>query len=255
LSGIILLMDNSDLSRIIYHALTKEFTLDAVIRETKIERSSFIRKRLRKLGWRILLGQILFVKCVVPLLRRGARKRRSEILQQHGMNEDLLPIGQVTDVRSVNDIEVSALLKRLAPKVVVVNGTRILNEELLQSTDAFFLNIHVGITPLYRGVHGGYWALVSGDQEHCGVTIHKIDKGIDTGAIIEQTIIVPTKADNFSTYPLLQIAAAIPFLKQVIRDAIDGNLKTRPAPDGKSRLWTHPTISQYLKNRFAHSVR
>ena len=41
--------------------------------------------------------------------------------------------------------------------------------------------MHAGITPQYRGVHGGYWAVVNNDPEHCGVTIHFVDKGIDTG--------------------------------------------------------------------------
>ena len=145
------------------------------------------------------------------------------------------------DVASVNDGRTVALLKEFSPRVVVVNGTRILDENLLNATSAVFLNTHVGITPLYRGVHGGYWALAVGDPEHCGVTVHKIDKGIDTGAIVAQALIKPTAADNFSTYPLLQIANAIPLLRQAIRDALDGKLETLPAPVGKSQLWSHPT--------------
>ena len=47
---------------------------------------------------------------------------------------------------------------------MVVNGTRILSRRMLESIDAVFLNMHVGITPKYRGVHGGYWALANGDR-------------------------------------------------------------------------------------------
>jgi methionyl-tRNA formyltransferase len=44
--------------------------------------------------------------------------------------------------------------------------------------------VHAGITPRYRGTHGGYWVLLNNDPGHCGVTIHLVDPGIDTGSIV-----------------------------------------------------------------------
>ena len=253
--GIVLLLDNGDQSRIVYHALADEFSIEAIVREGRVPRSTFLNRRLKKLGWRTLLGQIVFAKCIVPWLRRESAVRRADILQEYGMKEGPIPAQRMIDVSSVNDGRTVALLKELSPRVVVVNGTRILDENLLNATSAVFLNTHVGITPLYRGVHGGYWALAVGDPEHCGVTVHKIDNGIDTGAIVAQGLIKPTAADNFSTYPVLQIANAIPLLKQAVRDGLNGTLKTLPTPAGKSRLWSHPTAYQYLKQRIASGVR
>jgi folate-dependent phosphoribosylglycinamide formyltransferase PurN len=255
LRDLVLLIDNNEQSRIIYHALANEFSIGAVVREGKVARSTFLKRRLRKLGWCTLLGQVVFATCIVPWLRREAAGREADILQEYGMDEGPIPEECMVDVASVNDDRTVALLRELSPRVVVVNGTRILEERLLNAVDAVFLNTHVGITPLYRGVHGGYWALVARDPEHCGVTIHQIDKGIDTGAIVAQALINPTSADNFSTYPLLQIANAIPLLRQAIRDAFDVNLETLPAPVGKSRLWSHPTAYQYLKHRITLGVR
>ncbi|MBB5066430.1 formyl transferase [Granulicella mallensis] len=255
MNGIVLLIDHSDLSRIVYHALAKEFRIDVVIREAKIPRSIFLKRRLKRLGWRTLAGQILFAAGMVPLLKRESIQRRANIMQQYGMDESPIPAECITDVLSVNDAQVITLLQKLSPRVIVVNGTRILEEKVLQTSDGVFLNTHVGITPLYRGVHGGYWAQASGDPEHFGVTIHKIDKGIDTGEIVAQASDRPASSDNFSTYPLLQIALAIPILKQAIRNALDGKLETLSAPAGKSKLWTHPTLFQYLKHRIARGIR
>jgi folate-dependent phosphoribosylglycinamide formyltransferase PurN len=255
LHGIVLLIDNSDLSRIVYHALVKEFHIDAVIREAKISRSTFLKKRLKKLGWRTVFGQILFAKCIAPLLKRESAQRRAKIMQHYELDESPIPAECVTDVQSVNDSRTIALVQQISPRIIVVNGTRILEEKLLHANDGVFLNTHVGITPLYRGVHGGYWAQVSKDIEHFGATVHKIDKGIDTGDIAAQAFTSVTREDNFSTYPLLQIAIAIPILKQAIQDVLDGELKTISAPPGKSKLWTHPTAFQYLKYRIVHGVR
>lgn len=253
--GIVLLIDHSDLSRIVYHALAEEFDIDVVVREAKVPRSTFLKRRLKKLGWRIVLGQILFAKCMVPLLKRESTRRRGEIMLHYELNESPIPAERVTDVHSVNDTQTITLLQQISPRVIIVNGTRILEEKLLRASDSIFLNTHVGITPLYRGVHGGYWAQASCDPDHFGVTIHKIDKGIDTGDIIAQAFTVADPADNFSTYPLLQMAIAIPILKQAIRDALSGKLETTSAPAGKSKLWTHPTIFQYLKYRIARRIR
>ena len=253
--GIVLLLDKSDLSRIIYHALAGEFSIEAVIREAKVSRQAFLKRRLKRLGWRTVLGQIVFAKCIVPLLRQGTSRRRADIFRQYGLDETPIPVERVIDVPSINDVETIAVLQKLSPKVIVVNGTRILEEKLLNATDATFLNTHAGITPLYRGVHGGYWAMASGDPGHFGVTVHKIDKGIDTGDIVAQALIQPSKADNFSTYPFLQIAIAISMLKQAVHDALDAKLETMPPPDGRSKLWSHPTAFQYLKHRITRGVR
>jgi folate-dependent phosphoribosylglycinamide formyltransferase PurN len=256
LRGIVLLADKSSLSRIVYHALAEEFSIDAVVLEEPVPRSTFLKRRLKKLGWRTVLGQVIFAKCIVPLLRQETEGRRADILRAYGLNEAPIPADSVVDVVSVNDDRTLTLLKELDPRVVVVNGTRILQEKLLNATNGVFLNTHVGITPFYRGVHGGYWALVAHDPEHCGVTIHKVDRGIDTGAIVAQALIKPTAADNFSTYPLLQIVHALPLLKRAIRDALDGRLETLPTPSGGgSKLWSHPTAYQYLKYRIARGLR
>jgi folate-dependent phosphoribosylglycinamide formyltransferase PurN len=254
-SDVVLLVDNSDLSRIIYHALDAEFHIKAVVREARIQRLTLFFKRVERLGFRTAVGQAEFALFVMPWLKLESRRRRREILIEYGMDDSPLPVQRVVDVPSVNSNESVILLQNLHPKVILVNGTRILEERLLDATKAVLLNTHVGITPRYRGVHGGYWALASGDPDHCGVTVHKIDKGIDTGDIVAQAVIRPKRSDNFSTYPLLQIANAIPLLKHAIHDALTGRLETVQAQDEGSKLWSHPTALQYLKMRSSLGVR
>jgi len=178
-----------------------------------------------------------------------------QIISLNRLDTSEIPTSCTIDVPSVNSDVAIRELERFAPRVVVVNGTRIIDENVLNSVSAIFINTHAGITPMYRGVHGGYWALASGDPGNCGVTVHKVDKGIDTGSIIAQATISPTTKDTFATYPFLQTASAIPLLIQAVTDALAGNLAELPPPPGRSRLWTHPTACQYLKNRIKLGVR
>ena len=145
-------------------------------------------------------------------------------------------------------------LQRLAPRVVVVAGTRIISGSVLDAVEAPFLNMHAGITPRYRGVHGGYWALASDDREHCGVTVHIVDRGVDTGAVIAQARIEPTTHDSFATYPLLQLVAGLPLLVDAVRAALGGRLEQVPT-SGPSRQWYHPTAWGYLATWIRRGVR
>ncbi len=87
------------------------------------------------------------------------------------------------------------------------------------------------------------------------VTVHLVDKGIDTGNILEQEIIHPQKNDNYVTYPLLQLAAGIPCLKRAIKNVFDNQSQTKEPPGGESKLWSHPTLQGYLWRRIRFGVK
>jgi methionyl-tRNA formyltransferase len=253
--GIVMLVGKDPVSNIIYHALAETFPVDAVIREEKPPVSTFLRRRLKRLGFSKVIGQVLFAAGIVPVVTYSSRRRLRQIISSNRLDPSEIPTSCVIEVPSVNSDVAITELRRLSPGVVVVNGTRIIDEKVLNSVDAIFLNTHAGITPMYRGVHGGYWALASEDPGNCGVTVHKVDKGIDTGSIVAQATITPASEDTFATYPFLQTASAIPLLKQAVGDALSGTLSKIAPPPGKSRLWTHPTAWQYLKTRISTGIR
>lgn len=146
------------------------------------------------------------------------------------------------------------LLQKIAPDAIVVIGTRIISREVLNSIPAKFINIHAGITPKYRNVHGAYWAVVNNDYDNCGVTVHLVDPGIDTGSIIYQQTIKIKKEDNFVTYPFLQLAEGIILLKQALKNIFEEKLVLKKGMQ-ESKLWYHPTILQYLYYRIVHNKK
>lgn len=246
---IVLLAGEGESTDILYHALVKEFSLAAVIIEAPVNRKVFLKKRIKKLGLPKVLAQLMFQVMVVPLLASVAAKRKKEILTTYDLNNDPVPESVITRVDSVNDDNCLALLQQLKPDVIIVNGTRIISSRILKSVNAFFVNTHAGITPAYRGVHGGYWANVKNDLANCGVTVHLVDPGIDTGGILFQQTIAPTSRDNFVTYPFLQLAAGIPLMKKAITAILSRDLKQVSGPPA-SRLWSHPGIFEYLYHRW-----
>ncbi|MFI5078449.1 MAG: formyl transferase [Vicinamibacteria bacterium] len=76
-------------------------------------------------------------------------------------------------------------MRAARPGVVLVFGTGLLKRPLLDLFPDRVLNIHLGLSPYYRGAGTNFWPLVNGEPEYCGATIHFMDEGVDSGPIVE----------------------------------------------------------------------
>jgi folate-dependent phosphoribosylglycinamide formyltransferase PurN len=243
-------------TRIVCNALRARWRDVPVILEAPVPTARLVLRRVKRLGLVTVLGQIAFKAAIVPMLRLRSRSRTRDIVTSYAL--DLSPIREdVLHVHSANAPETHAHLRRLAPAVVVVNGTRILTRETITSVNAPMINTHAGITPYCRGVHGGYWALADGRPDFVGTTVHLVDTGIDTGEVLAQATFTPSRDDSFATYPYLHTAVGIPLLVQVVEAALEGRLLKRPSISAgcPSVLRTHPTAWGYLWRRLVHGVR
>jgi phosphoribosylglycinamide formyltransferase 1 len=241
---VILLTIDSELCRAAAHGLAKRFPDLKIVVERRVPRGVLLRRRIARLGLMQVAGQLTFMSFAL-LLRWGSARRIAEILEKSGLQPRWPDTCEVTMVSSVNSPECVALLARLAPKAVLVVGTRIISDATLGAVGAPFINYHDGITPKYRGIHGGYWAKAEGDLENFGVTAHLVDRGIDTGGVLYQARLAPAKADNYATFPYLQMVAALPLMGQAAQDAVEGTLHPKKI-DLPSRLWSHPTLWSYV---------
>ncbi len=245
-NDIVMLAGENVTSWIVYNHLVAVFGPFPVLVEKPMPRVTLVRLRLRKLGLLRTLSQIAFVFLVRPVLRWRSKARIGEICRERGLETAAPQASYIRHIDSVNSEACRQAFVALKPKVVIVNGTRIIKKEILDATPAVFLNIHQGYTPHYRGSHGSYWALYNNDAENCGVTVHIVDAGIDTGDVVARAHAKPTPADTFVTYPYLQTAAALQALTDALRAALAGTLQTIKT-DGPSAVWYHPGIFEYLK--------
>jgi len=242
---IVILAGNDDSVNLLYHELARQYSSIQVIIEESISRKKFLTYRIKKLGYVEVLGQILFQLLLVPYLKFRSKSRRQAILDKADLKDAPIPPENIHQVSSVNAKATYEILEAIQPDVIVVNATRIISRKVLQAFSVPFINIHAGITPQYRGVHGGYWALVEADLENCGVTVHLVDPGVDTGAVLYQEKIFPTSMDNYATYPILQQMTGLKLLKKALEDHTHSRLVIHKR-EGESRQWFHPTFWGYL---------
>ena len=82
--------------------------------------------------------------------------------------------------------------------LIICYGYRhILKKEVIESAKAPIVNLHISYLPWNRGAHPNFWSFY--ECTPSGVTIHLIDEGVDTGAIIYQRYVnFDIEEDTFS---------------------------------------------------------
>jgi len=87
-------------------------------------------------------------------------------------------------------------MRTLAPDVVLVFGTGLLKQPLIDEFPGRIINLHLGLSPYYRGAGTNFWPLVNGEPQFCGATIHFLDAGVDTGPVIAHVRPVVERGDG-----------------------------------------------------------
>jgi folate-dependent phosphoribosylglycinamide formyltransferase PurN len=253
---VVLLAGPGDSTNIVYNYLAQRFADVVTVVEDPVPRMEIARRRAKRLGWATAAGQVIFVGVAMPFLQWKGRRRAAQILEESGF--DVTPIAELKRVGSVNSEESIGLLRDLDPAVIVVNGTRIISRSVLSAVDCTIINTHAGITPRYRGVHGGYWALRDRRRDLVGTTVHLVDPGIDTGGVLAQGTFQPGPQDSIATYPYLHLACGLPLLADCVKQVVDGEMPTQVGSlddSGDSILRWHPTFLDYLHGRIVDHVR
>lgn len=138
-----------------------------------------------------------------------------------------LPILQPERARDQGFIE---QLRLIRPDVIAVAAYgQILPKDLLDLPRFACFNVHTSLLPRYRGAAPIQWAILNGDSM-TGVTIMRIDAGLDTGDILAQqtTPILPSDTSETLHDRLAQLGAEL--LMKTLREYVAGNICPEPQP-------------------------
>lgn len=150
-------------------------------------------------------------------------------------------------VDNINDKFVYDKVMELAPDLIVVLGTSIIKPPLIKVPAKGMINLHMGITPEYRGSKGEFWALYNNEPDKVGVTVHYIDEGIDTGNIILQGTVEVTSLDNERTLRCKNIKKGAELLIQSIHQIGNGTTKIIQRENEKTAFYSTPSLLDYIQ--------
>lgn len=228
----------------IVNALADRFGKVTVVLETPESKKALLMRRAHKQGWISVIGQ-LGTMVVVRLGKRFFAGRADRIVKEAKLDIEPRAGQEIVEVPSANSPEFVAAIERLKPAVVLLAGCRLLSRQTLAALSCPVLNYHAGITPKYRGMNGGYWALATEGAGNFGATVHLVDAGVDTGGVLHQVRGKPGGGDNIALYALRLAAISREICILGVEDALENRLAPT-TPELPSKQWYHPTIWFYL---------
>ena len=95
--------------------------------------------------------------------------------------KNIAPSTQCYDINSTKSLDV---LKNLRPNIILVYGTRKINTDIIKKFNGKIFNFHGGNPNKYRGLDSLLWSLYFRDFSNLLVTLHLLEKDLDTGDII-----------------------------------------------------------------------
>ena len=109
--------------------------------------------------------------------------------------------------------------------------------------------LHPGICPEYRNAHGCFWALANRDLSRVGMTLLRVDTGVDTGPIYLQATCVIDEAHE--SHIVIQYRVVLDNLDAIGRTLVSigrGEEQTPLQTTGRrSATWGQPRLSDYLR--------
>lgn len=134
---------------------------------------------------------------------------------------------RVFDASCLRDSEVLGRIEDLNAAIAVsVLCGYILKSPFLDLFPSGCVNLHTSLLPYNRGAHPNVWSLVEGTP--AGVSLHRIDSGIDTGAILAQRRVDVEPVDTaLSLYRKLE-GAGFDLFRDSWDDLVAGRIDAAP---------------------------
>ena len=179
-------------------------------------------------------------------------KEENEIVTEHfrqrnqaeamylGAQKEFLTSG--AEIREVDNGEVNSeetfnWIKDKQPDYVILFGSSIIKPPLLSYYDNKIINIHLGLSPYYRGSGTNFWPLVNNEPECVGATIHLAILKVDAGVILAQVRPVIEDADRCHDIGCKTIQAGTDMMISSIKSYHTGKVRGRPQNSNVGRLY------------------
>jgi hypothetical protein len=160
------------------------------------------------------------------------------------------------DVENPNGAEAVAFLQELQPDLLLARCRSLLSADVFSVARHGTYVLHPGIAPEYRNSHGCFWALARRDLDRVGLTMLRIDAGVDTGPVY-----------GYFSYPYDELREShVVIQKRMVLENLDairdrflaierGDARPIDTSGRQSAAWGQPWLTRYLRwKRMARAV-
>jgi folate-dependent phosphoribosylglycinamide formyltransferase PurN len=213
------------------------------------------RRELRRVGWLRFFDVLAFrAYYALALARNDARWIEAQIGQLRSRYRGDPGGAEVLEARDPNSKSVASFLKRLQPDLVVARCKSLLKPEIYGIPACGTYVLHPGICPEYRNAHGCFWALANRDLKRVGMTMLRVDNGVDTGPVLLQSSCDFDEVHE--SHVVIQYRVVLENLAPITDElfaAWCGTSQPLETAARNSRVWGQPWLTAYLK--WKHAAR
>ncbi len=120
------------------------------------------------------------------------------------------------------------VIKAIGAEIVLVFGSGIIKKDIIERFPGRMINMHLGLSPYYRGSGTNVWPIINGEAQFVGVTIHYLDEGIDTGEIIVQGRPKIEPGDDSHSLGCKTIMTGVRLMIETAKEMEKGRLRSFP---------------------------
>ena len=219
-----------------------------LIEENGTQKRARVRRELQRVGplrFLDVLAMRLYYK-----LRLAAADKAWMDASLAGLRARFGDAPAVPELRaaSANAPEVAAFLNRCKPDVMIARSKQLLARRIYRIPRHGCLVMHPGICPEYRNAHGCFWALAERDLDRVGLTLLRIDAGVDTGPVYGYfTYAFDEARESHVRVQYRMVLENLDALAQRIRDIDSGHARPVDVTGRRSGAWGQPWLSRYLR--------
>jgi methionyl-tRNA formyltransferase len=220
-----------------------------VISEPAGRRRRRIRREIERVGpWRFLdvLAFRVHYRLAAATADKAWERRALERLRASFPERPQAP---EIEVDSPNSGGAERFIRDGRPDLVIARCKTLIKEQVFSIPRLGTFVMHPGICPEYRNAHGCFWARATGDDSNVGMTLLRIDRGVDTGPVFGYFRIA---ADPRESHVITQHRVVLDRLDQIrhVLMKIEHGTATPLETGGRrSATWGQPWLTAYLKMR------
>jgi methionyl-tRNA formyltransferase len=221
-----------------------------IIRDPRSRRWRAARREIRRVGWLRFPDVIAFrAYARLRLARRDRAWTTSEVERlRRRYPADLASVPRII-VSTPNANEAREFLERLRPDLAVARCKIILKPAIFAIPRVGTFVLHPGICPEYRNAHGCFWALARRDLGRVGMTLLRVDPGIDTGPIfLHGTYAFDEVEESHSVIQYRTVIENLDAIGDVLAALCRGeDVKPVSVEGRESAVWGQPQLTAYLR--------
>ena len=152
-------------------------------------------------------------------------------------------------VASPNSAEAQAFITAQQPDLVIARCKTLLHERIFSIPRLGTFVMHPGICPEYRNAHGCFWAMATGDHANVGMTMLRIDKGVDTGPVFGYFRVDARPAESHVVTQHRVVVEHLDAIRDRLLEIAAGTAAPIETAGRKSATWGQPWLSAYWRMR------